>query len=231
LAILHQDLADLEYAKYIPNTLSSKELEPFDYSVIGHYHDRYESDRFLYVGSTYPLSFKQAEIDKGIYILTINNDKSIQKEFIKLTNHKHKLKQIYVNYDSFTYDIIDNLIDNGFDVIKIILCTKESTLEDATLLAKDIRSKYTKKLEKLIIDFDIQERLQKVDDSIQSLDIQQDQNFVDLVKERYPHIDKSQVDLLFELFESYDSPYKSENKSIQYACQLIEEKVLGADPS
>jgi len=219
IALFHQDLSGLNYSKYIPYTINTDDLEPFDFSLFGHYHNRIESDNYLFVGSTYPLSFKQAEQQKGCYLLTVN-DKEVTYKFVPLTNHKHKLKEIIVdNLDENVCEMIEYLIDNAYDVIRLVFQINEVDLPQATLLAKDLRKKYHKKLEKFMVDFNIIDRSieEQEHHDVEFKDMQQyTLAFANLLTKRYEY-DKDFVIKALDILYNTEFSYKSESKQIEQA--------------
>ena len=223
IALLHQDVLALEYAKYIPTALKLDALEPFDYCLIGHYHDKVEHERFAYIGSTYPLSFKQARVDKGGYLVTVTDD-DVELQFHPVTKIQHKLKEIRITYDEFDNSILEKEIENGYDVIRIVFEMKEDQLPYATLLAKDLRKIYGSQLEKLMIDYDITNKSKEVDSTFD--DIAQDIHdtsifsYKDLLV-KLTEADNDLVHFALDKLEGYEIAYKSESKQIEQAVKLL----------
>ena len=223
IALIHQDMSLLEYAKYIPNTLTLKDLEPFNFTFAGHYHMRVESDRYLYVGSTYPLSFKQAEELKGGYLVTIDNNGKVTYDFVEVTKTNHKLKDVTIDFDSFANDILDSLIDDGYDVIRLTFKLKESQVPIASKVAKELRLKY-KHLEKLIVDFSIIDKETTVIDA-SNVEFKSTEDiiytFLQTLESKYDDEQINKVKQLLNTMKNFQPTHRSESKKVEQATKLL----------
>ena len=228
IGLLHQDLSELDYSKYIPFTLSESDIQCFDFCFIGHYHNRVEKDSYLYVGSTYPLSFKQALQEKGYYIVDISSD-GIKYSFYPIQS-RYNLYEIALSLDEFETFIaneshISELVERNLNVIRLVISCDESELNKATFLAKEFRQRYQKDFEKIVVDYNIQSQNISVDD------VDSDHEF-DILSEsvvnylsKSTQLEKQKILELLHMLLDFEPHYKSESKMVQEAMTFIQNKL------
>lgn len=225
IALLHQDLSILDYAKHMWHTaLNLSDIEPFDFSIIGHYHNKVEHKKFLYPGSTYPLSFKQSHVAKGVYLLNIDNN-SISYEFIPIKPLK-SLKEIHVTYP---FDETYVFQESNADVVKLVVTVEEKVLQEAiSFVRNNIRPVLSKQLDKFIVDFDIQESYTKVNVEYNTtFDIESFSQLANIADyDNLKHFDVKTVKKLLHEVENFVSPYKSMDKRISQAINILQ-RVVG----